>query len=187
MDIKDIDLKQIGFSDEFLLRWISKDLITGMHFCYLKIDKRNLTKNFEEDEKTMVELYCQSIIIHASRYAFLTFEEEVARQLKIQIVNVKFIKETYEESEDTTWLIYEFAFAFIKENENGKKVCFSNASAINCMKSDYAPRVLAEKVEAKMPELNGMKVGEVKAFGKKTLEKIVEVIEDENKNENENE
>lgn len=175
MDIKDIDLKKIGISDEFLLRWISKDLITGMHFCYLKIDKRNLTKNFEENEKTMVELYCQSIIMHASRYAFLTFEEEeVARQLKIQIVNVKFIKETYEEAEDTTWLIYEFAFVFIKENEKGEKVCFSNASAINCMKCDYAPRVLAEKVEAKIPELNGMKVGEVKAFGKDILGKIYE-------------
>ena len=185
MDIKDIDLRQIGVSDEFLLSWISKDLITGMHFCYLKIDKRNLTKNFEENEKTMVELYCQSIIMHASRYAFLTFEEEVAKQLKIQIMNVKFIKETYEEAEDTTWLIYEFAFVFIKENEKGEKVCFSNASAINCMKSDYAPRVLAEKAKAKMPELNSMEVGEVKAFGKDSLRKIIEVIKDENKNENE--
>ena len=59
MNIKDVNLDELmKIDDKFLMTWISKDITTGRHFCYLKIDKKNLIETFKNDEKEMLAMYC---------------------------------------------------------------------------------------------------------------------------------
>lgn len=59
MNIKDVNLDELmKIDDKFLMTWISKDITTGRHFCYLKIDKRTLTETFANDEREMLAMYC---------------------------------------------------------------------------------------------------------------------------------
>ena len=184
MNIKDVDIKKMKIDDDFLVKWIKKDVLTGRHFFYVKIDKRNLNENFQNSESEMIKHYSQVFVPFISRYAFLSFDENVAQQLKMRLIDVKFIKETYEEAENTSWLIYEFMFIYVKEDDNGKKMCLSNASFLDCIKCDYAPSLSFEKVKDEIPALSDMKVGEVRALGKEMLEKVVKIVKDENMDEN---
>lgn len=179
MDIKDVNLSDIGVSDEFLTRWVKKDLTTGMHFCYLKIDKRNLTENFEGDESVFIDVYMRSVMNFAARYAFLSFEKDRAEKLALQMIDAKKIKELRDESEDTTWLMYEFTFMYVAESEKGEKSAVATASFVDCLKCDYAPRILAEKVKGMFPELKDMKPGDMKSVGKEVVAEVIKSSEAE--------
>ena len=58
---------------------------------------------------------------------------------------------------------------FSKKSQNIVVNEYESGSQLICRKEQYDIIFL----DIEMPELNGMKVGEVKAFGKKTLEKIL--------------
>lgn len=180
MNVKDVNLdKLMKIDDKFLMSWFNKDLTTGRHFCYLKIDKRNLTETFKNNEKEMLAMYCHQVAAYAGRYSRMSFECEYAAKLDLHLIDVKLIKETYEEAEDTTWLVYEFVFAYVATNENGEKYIASNASFLNCIKCDYTPPILAEKIYKVVPELKDMKEGEIRSMEIDSLKKAIDVIKEE--------
>lgn len=180
MNVKDVNLDELmKIDDQFLMKWISKDITTGRHFCYLEIDKRTLTETFANNEEEMLAMYCHQVAAYAGRYARISFEPEYAAKLELQLLNVRMIKETYEEAEDTTWLVYEFVYAYVATNEKGEKYFASNASFLNYIKSDYTPRVLAEKIQSAIPDLKDMQVGEVRSMGADALKKAMDIIKEE--------
>lgn len=180
MNIEDVNLDELcKLDDDFLKSWIKKDLITGNHFCYLEIDKRNLTETFEGDEREMLALYCQQIGMYATRYAYLAFEKEYASKLELKLLAVKKIKETFEEAEDTVWLLYEFVYVYVAENEKGEKYTTFTASFVDGVKCDYTPKILAEKIADVVPEAKNLKVGESIFVRKDIVEKMIDVMKNE--------
>ena len=110
---------------------------------------------------------------------FLSFEKDRAEKLALQMSGAKKIKESRDESEDTTWLMYEFTFMYVAESEKGEKSAVATASFVDCLKCDYAPRILAEKVKGMFPELKDMKPGDMKSVGKEVVAEVIKSSEAE--------
>lgn len=170
MDIKDVDMNEVGIPNEYLIDIMQKDLETGMHFFYVKIDKKNLTENFNNNRDEFRKFYENMYYNFAMKYTFLCFgksllkDEATLSKVKIQYHLTDLSYERFDEKENTTWLLMKFSFMVILENN----VMIDRAFGVKTIKSDYSPKImLTDEQKAKYPELNELKENEFIVVDKK--------------------
>lgn len=170
MDIKDVDMNEVGIPNDFLIEVVQKDLETGIHFFYVKIDKKNLTENFENNREEFRKFYEKMYFNFAMKYTHLCFGESLLKdeatqsKTQLQYYLTDLNHERFDEKENTTWLLMKFSFRIVLENN----VMVDRAFGVKTIKTDYAPRIMmTDELKAKYPELNELKENEFTGIDKK--------------------
>lgn len=141
-----------------------------MHFFYVKIDKKNLIENFNNNRDEFRKFYEKFYYNFAMKYAFLCFgktflkDEAVRNKTKLQYRLTDLNHESFDEKENTTWLLMKFSFRVILENN----IMIDRAFGVKTIKTDYSPKIkITDELKTKYPELNELNENEFIGINKK--------------------
>lgn len=171
LDGDNFNQTQTGLSDDFISRLVHKDLVSGIHFYYIKIDKRNLEVfggNMDKMFDHFKELEKHVIV----RYASMCFTDEQKKSLMITPAEIDYICERRDEAEETDWIVCRVTFMFFSNKD--AKQAVTNNMFLDFIKHDFVKPLPMDEIVKGHPELADMKDGELRAVPKTVAEELIE-------------
>lgn len=171
LDGENFNKTKIGLSDDFISNLVHKDLVSGIHFYYIKIDKRNLEVfggNMDKMFDHFKELEKHVIV----RYATICFDEDTKKDLMITPAAIDYICERRDEAEETDWMVCRVSFMFFSNKDN--KHALANNMFLDFIKHDFVKPLSMDEIAKDHPELADMKDGELRVIPKAVAEELIE-------------